>query len=475
MNIKNIFKRYCTKNSTVYRVFYGIGLLFIVLWFCSCNDFTAIDTPVSELNSTAVFEEKNTAYSAMANVFAQMRDNGMLTGKTTGMQKEMGLYADELTWYGNSAQSSANFFNNTLLPTHSTLVSWWNNSYSQIYAANAVIEGTAASTKLLETDKMHLTGEAKFARAFLHFYILQLWGDVPYITGTDYINNSSVKRLPTAAVYARIIEDLESAITLLPEEYTNQTRVIPNSYAAQALLARVYLYAGMWPEAANSASAVLNKTDIYTWVTELNNVFLKESSATIWQYAPRTPARNTDEGTTYIFTAGPPNSVALTNSLVHAFEAGDQRKAEWMRSISKNGNTWYHAYKYKKTGSNTPQAEFSIVLRLAEMYLIRAEARARQGELTNAKDDLNVIRNTAGLGNTTAVTKDEILDAILHERQVELFSEFGHRFFDLRRFGALDGTLSGIKADWNTTDNLLPLPQTELNLNPNIEPQNPGY
>ncbi|SEB00757.1 SusD family protein [Flavobacterium gillisiae] len=475
MIINNFLIRYCTENARVYRILSALALLFIVFWLNSCSDFTEIDTPVSQLNTAAVFEEKNTAYSAMANVFAQMRDNGMLTGKTTGIQKEMGLYADELTWYGNSAQSSANFFTNTLIPTHPTLATWWNNSYSQIYAANAVIEGVAASTKLLQADKEQLTGEAKFARAFLHFYVLQLWGNVPYITGTDYTYNSMVKRLPTAEVYAKIIEDLESAIKLLPEEYISQTRVRPNSYVAQALLARVYLYAGMWPEAANSASAVLNKTDIYTWVTELNAVFLKGSSATIWQYAPRTPTRNTDEGTTYIFNGGPPNSVALTNSLVNAFEANDQRKAKWIRSISKGSITWYHAYKYKKTGSNSPQVEFSIVLRLAEMYLIRSEARARQGELSNAKDDLNLIRNTAGLGNTSAVTQDEILAAILHERQVELFSEFGHRFFDLRRFDALDRTLSGVKADWNNTDNLLPLPQTELNLNPNIGPQNPGY
>ncbi|MDP3680034.1 MAG: RagB/SusD family nutrient uptake outer membrane protein [Flavobacterium sp.] len=475
MNTNNFFNPYFTENTRVYRVLSGIAILFIMLWFNSCDDFTESDTPVSELDTAAVFEEKNIAYSAMTNVFAQMRDNGMLTGKTTGIQKEMGLYVDELTWYGNSAQSAANFFTNTLIPTHPTLATWWNNSYSQIYAANAVIEGVAGSIKLLQTDKEQLTGEAKFARAFVHFYILQLWGDVPYVTGTDYTFNSTLKRLPTAEVYAKIIEDLESAIILLPEEYTNPTRVRPNSYVAQALLARVYLYAGMWSEAANSASAVLNKTDTYTWVTELNNVFLKGSTVTIWQYAPRTPTRNTDEGTTFIFNAGPPNSVALTNSLVNTFEAGDQRKVKWIRSISKGSSTWYHAYKYKKTGSNTPQLEFSIVLRLAEMYLIRAEARARQGELTNAKDDLNVIRNTAGLGNTIAVTQDEILNAILHERQVELFSEFGHRFFDLRRFDALDQALSGVKANWNNTDNLLPLPQNELNLNPNIGPQNPGY
>jgi hypothetical protein len=475
MNSNSFLKRYGIKMVCFVRILAVVALLFIAILVDGCDAFTESDVPVSELNTAAVFEEKNTAYSAMANVFAQMRDNGMLTGKTTGMQKEIGLYSDELIWYGNSTQGSANFFYNTLSPTHLSLATWWNNSYSQIYAANAVIEGVAGSKNLLQADKDELTGEAKFARAFVHFYVLQLWGDVPYITGTDYTYNSTVKRLPIAAVYARIIEDLESAITLLPKEYVNSTRVIPNSYAAQALLARVYLYAGMWAEAANAASVVLNKADTYVWVSDLNSVFLKGSTATIWQYAPRSATRNTDEGTTYIFNAGPPNSVALTNSLINSFEAGDQRKSKWIRLITKGSSNWYHAYKYKKTGSNTPQVEFSIVLRLAEMYLIRSEARARQGELSNAKDDLNVIRNTAGLGNTTAVTQDEILDAILHERQVELFSEFGHRFFDLKRFNALDSALSNVKADWNSTDALFPLPQTELNLNPNIGPQNPGY
>ncbi|GAA6765739.1 hypothetical protein AAFH68_16770 [Flavobacterium sp. CGRL1] len=115
------------------------------------------------------------------------------------------------------------------------------------------------------------------------------------------------------------------------------------------------------------------------------------------------------------------------------------------------------------------------MIRLAEMYLIRAEARARQGELSNSKEDLDKIRNTAGLSNTTAAAQEEILDAILRERRVEFFSEFGHRFLDLKRFGALDKALSSKKASWQTTDRLLPLPQRELNLNPNLEPQNTGY
>ena len=114
-------------------------------------------------------------------------------------------------------------------------------------------------------------------------------------------------------------------------------------------------------------------------------------------------------------------------------------------------------------------------MRLSEQYLIRAEARAQQGDFIGAKDDLNTIRHLAGLGDTTASTQQELLTAILQERRVEFFTEGGHRFFDLKRTYELDSALSALKPGWNSTDALLPFPESELLLNPNLNPQNPGY
>lgn len=473
MNSKTFFKIHHKDNS--WDLIHLFICITILIMLNSCDSFTETDMPTAELNAGAVFEEINTANAAMTNVFGKIRDNGMLTGKQTGISLELGLYSDELTWYGNSANSLANFFTNTLIPTHSTLPTWWNNCYSQIYAANAVIEGVTVSKKLQQQDKDRLIGEAKFARAYIYFYVCQLWGDVPYVTGTDYKFNSTVTRLPLDDVYSKIIEDLKDASILLPQEYTDPNRTLPNSYAAKALLSRVYLYHADWTNAITNATIVINKTETYPWIKELNQVFLKESTTTIWQYAPRSATRNTDDGTSFIFNSGPPLAVALSNDFINAFESGDQRKLKWTRSIKKGTNTWYHAYKYKKTASNTPQTEFTIVLRLAEMYLIRAEARAHLGELDGAKEDLNKIRNTAGLENTNATTQDEILEAILRERRVEFFTEFGHRFMDLKRLGALDKELTNKKASWQSTDRLLPIPQRELNLNPNLKPQNTGY
>lgn len=451
-----------------------LALISIAPVIKSCDDFTETPMPITELNAMAVFEDLSTANAARANLYAQIRDNGMLTGKTTGMSKEMGLYGDELTWFGSSTQSSALFFNNTLMATNSSVENWWNNCYSQIYAANALMEGLERSEKLKASDKKVLIGHAKFARALVHLYLVQLYGAVPYIASTDYNVNKTIQRMPEAEVYDKIIEDLEAAIVMLPADYNNATRSLANSFAAQALLSRAYLYAGKWAEASNSASAVLNNTSLYVWETELNNVFLKGSTTTIWQYAARTPTRNTDDGSTFIFNAAPPTAVALTSQQMAAFELGDQRKIKWTRARVKEDLTFYHAYKYKKIGGETPQTECTVVLRMGEQYLIRAEARARQGELISAKEDLNKIRNRAGLANTTAATATELLQAILHERQVELFTEFGHRFIDLKRFGALDTALA-YKGDWNSTEQYLPLPQTELNLNPNLGSQNAGY
>jgi hypothetical protein len=94
---------------------------------------------------------------------------------------------------------------------------------------------------------------------------------------------------------------------------------------------------------------------------------------------------------------------------------------------------------------------------------------------SSAAADLNVIRNRAGLPNTTASTQEELILAIEHERRMELFAEWGHRFFDLKRNGRLDEVLGRIKPNWSSTDAVLPLPQSELLINQNLAPQNPGY
>ncbi|WP_284653487.1 RagB/SusD family nutrient uptake outer membrane protein [Flavobacterium terrisoli] len=441
----------------------------------SCDNFVDVDEPNSQLTSDAVFESNTTATAAMKNIYAKMRDAGLLTGKPLGLTNLLGQYSDELVCYETGAYTAEPFYNNGLTATNGYVLELWTTTYNQIYAANAVIKGVTNSTALTTAQKNQLIGEALFVRALLHSYLVGVYGGCPYITTTDYQQNSTVNRLSITAVYEKCIIDLEEASTLLPESYVSYERIRPNQFAAMALLARLYLYTEQWAEASNAASAVLNQTGVYVWEADLDKVFLKDCSSTIWQFSAGGGYANAQEGALFIFTAGPPPSVALSPNLYNSFEVGDQRRTHWINSITDGTTTWYHAYKYKQDNGSSATSEYSVMLRLVEQYLIRAEARARQGDLIGAKEDLNFIRNNAGLGNTTAVTGSEIVDAVLHERRFELFTETGFRFFDLQRTGKLDATLSTVKPGWNSTDQYWPVPQSELLINPNLAPQNAGY
>ena len=447
-------------------------LLALCLTMGGCDSFVEVDLPASQLTAKTVFEDAGTAKAAMAGLYAKMRDGGILTGNSSGASCSLGLYADEFDYY--YPYSANNFYTNSLFPGDNGVNDIWSKSYNQIYCANAVLEGLGDSAAIGAADKKQLEGEALFIRALLHFYLVNLYGDIPYITTTDYTLNSKVSRMPANTIYSLIVMDLNKATELLSEDYVSPERIIPNRSTANALLARVYLYMGLYPEASNAASAVIN-SPLYVWETNLDKIFLKESSSTIWQFMPNTADSNTIEGNLYIFTSGPPPVVGLKPDFVNAFEAGDQRKTHWTTEVTDGTTTWYHASKYKQASTTPSSVEYSIVFRLAEQYLIRAEARAHQGELIGAKEDLNLIRTTAGLSNTTAVTAEEIINDILKQRRFELFTEFGQRFLDLKRSGKLDEELAASKAGWNTTDELWPLPALELNSNPNLNPQNPGY
>lgn len=468
-NNNNIENSKHKKNTWRFVVVLICFLVVIISMYC-CDDFVEVELPNSQLTADAVFEDQATANAAMTEIYAKIRAYGVLTGSTFGLGLQLGIYADELDFYGNESLNL--FYNNSLIASNPDIKSLWDTSYNQIYAANAVIEGVENSVNLSITERAQLKGEALFVRTLIHFYLANVFGDIPYITTTNYELNRKVVRIDVNEVYELIKQDLEQAIQILPDDYLSFNRTRPNKYAAHALLARVNLYAGLWEEALNEASIIINNTQLYVY-EDLSSMFLKESKSTIWQIDPGYEGGNASESSTYNFTSGPPSLVALTTNFMDAFSINDQRKALWTNSITDGTTTWVHPFKYKYyTGASV---EYSIIFRLSEMYLIRAEARAQSGDLSGAKEDLNSIRIKAGLENTDAITKDEILNAILKERRLELFTEFGHRFFDLKRFNKIQSVLSEVKSGWDASDILFPIPETELNLNPNLLPQNPGY
>jgi starch-binding outer membrane protein, SusD/RagB family len=460
------------------RKFLYCVLALAVFTSMGCKKFVEVEPPKSQLLGELVFEEQSTAVAALSGIYTQLRsdNNGIMAGGPMGMPIYMAQYTDEMVNHSNRNQNyGENFYKCIIYPDSEDIYSLWSTTYNEIYTVNSIISGLNKSNKLTEDQKAQVKGEAIFIRAMLHFYLVNLFGDIPYITSPDYLSNKSLSRMPTATVYEHILEDLQASEALVGEDYPSAERVRPNKYVVRALMARVYLYKQDWANAEAMATSVIGNPT-YQWVDDLNKEFLKQSTATIWAFKPNSEGVNTEEGFMFIERYNPiPNGRSITTFLLNAFETGDKRRTNWIDSFSEAGNTWYFPFKYKQRNNSGTSKEYSVIFRLAEQYLIRAEARAQQENISGAQSDLDKIRTRAGLPGTMASTKQQLLDAILHERQVELFTEFGHRFFDLKRMGKSNEILSVIKPNWKPGNNLLPIPEKELLVNPNLNPQNPGY
>jgi len=450
-------------------------LFMVISLMCGgCSDFVEVDPPKNNLVSETVFKDPATVESALANLYYGMREQGMTSG-SFGLTTALGIYADELDYYGFNADQMQ-LYNHNVIADNNLLLVWWEQAYSLIYAANDIIRGVESSKDLNIEGKKTFQGQALFVRAYLHSLLVSLFGDVPYITNTDYLTNNKVSRLAEEEVYVRIIEDLTEAMALLESIGSiSEERVWPDSDAVKALLARMYLYTENWEMAAATSTELI--TD-FPLEAELNHVFLKDSPETIWQLrADDDFPKNTREAGQLIIQTVPGQTYALTDEFLASFEVGDLRSDHWIGSATdaENGTTLYFAHKYKAGINETESLEYSILFRSAEQYLIRAESRAYLGNLVGAQNDLNAIRNRAGLSNTMANTMEGVLKAILQERKIELFTEQGHRWFDLKRTGNAGNELNGIKPNWQENHVLLPVPEDELEINPNMLPQNPGY
>ena len=461
-------------NKLIQRSLLLTVLFLFSLIMVNCEDFLEPGTPSGQIGQDEVFNEPNTATAAVTSLYGKLRDESFLTGNLSGATITMGLYADELDYYFFPGFSIEAFYYHQVIPSNGSVKSIWDEAYNIVFAANTSLEGIAASNALEPELKNQLRGEALFVRALCHFYLTNFYGEIPYVISTDYKVNSKVGKLPKSQVYDAIVTDLMEAKSLLGNEYLTPDRVRPNAIVVSALLAKIYLYQGAWILAENQSSQVLENPSLQ-FESDINGVFLLESPSTIWQLASQNEGDNTLEASNLIFDAGPPPLVALNPELVNAFEAGDLRRNAWVGEVTDGVDTWYFANKYKQQYNTGVSLEFSKIFRLAEQYLIRAEARAMLGNISGAQADINIVRNRAGLADTSANTAEELKAAILQERRVELFSELGNRWFDLARTGTAADVLSSIKSGWRATDLLLPIPEAELLANPNLNPQNPGY
>lgn len=498
------YSKICFLNNIIFAI-YPLGIIFIIcfVFFISlsaCNKLVDIDPPSATINNENVYSDNKIAISVLTGIYADLVSS--FTGSTLyGISFRTGLSSDELTLFGDVTDATnLAYYKNKLASNINSNAAFggdiWTKFYSVIFTCNAAIEGISKSPTLTASVKQQLLGEALFIRAFSYFYLVNLYGDAPLIISTDPKIATLLPRTNIDNVYKQIVKDLKESQGLLSVKYLNKDllpypeaaseRIRPTKWAATALLARVYLYTRDYVNSEIEASKVISETSLYDTLP-LNKVFLKNNKEAIWQLQPVENGRNNEDAYVFVLPESGPNAtvnpVYLSNSLIAAFESGDKRAiaGNWVnfRAVPQTGQTYYYAFKYKATvGSLT---EYPVVLRLAEQYLIRAEARAQLNRLSasnGAVVDLNVIRSRAGLMPIAVSTKEKMLEDIFRERRVEFFLEWGHRWLDLKRGENINLIMKAAaiekETQWEPYQQLYPLPFKDIQYSPVLK-QNNGY
>lgn len=441
------------------------------LLLSSCEKFVDLGAPPTQVIAGDAFATDASANSAIRGLYTSALSIN-LSGTSTFYP---GVAADDLQ-YNATDPNTSEFASNSLLNTNGNVANFWSNCYQLIKNTNNAISGLEASTTLTSTVKDQLLGEAKFFRAYAYFYLVNLFGDVPLQLRDDLhaFEDATLPRTPAQQVYDQIIADLKDAESKMAITYdaTASPRGRANKAAASALLARVYLYQKDYQNAESYATKLLQSAD-YGMPTPDKN-FINSSNEVILQLGNQ--AGVTTFGSNYITTATVTPGYTLPDAVYNSFETTptvDLRRTNWTSSKTVSDKVYYAITKYKV--SSGAGSEYHVMLRLAEQYLIRAEARANLGKLAEARTDVDAVRNRAGLaGLHINLTQAQLLLAIETERLHEYFGEYGHRWLDLKRTNRATTVLTPKKPNWQSTDVLFPIPQAQILINNKLT-QNPGY
>lgn len=435
---------------------------------------------------------------ALTGAYARFRQSGYFSTNNNGpgsYSQMPDAMADNFVETGESLANYTVLTDWFYAADNSLIDQTWLATYSVVNQANVVLNNIDALATEDPQRVNSIKGQALAIRGFVHFDILRYWGvafernsgelGIPYVTTTDYEELPS--RLTVKETYDRIFADLEQAEELLQDVNAPINTAASKSRidltAVRGILARVNLYAGNYTEAERYASLVIDAVPLAS----------RETFPTIWTDASNAEvlwsiAFNAGEGSpaqNLYFASGNRNSYAPSSEVVEAYsENTDVRYPTYFREIAFRGTPRLVFSKYIGRGTARDNLVNFKVLRVAEMYLIRAEARARAGSnAAGASQDLNTLR-AARISNYVPVvlTGQPLLNAIELERRKELIGE-GHRWFDLKRT-----TRNLVRVDCSAPDEasctlppdarewVWPIPQSEIIANPNLAgQQSPNY
>lgn len=442
------------------KVKYILPIL-LIFTVTSCKKFLEVD-PRDSISDEATIIDLASAKTAINGVY-----NGARSYYDVSFQSIAYLSGGDIQWTGSQSQIQE-FINHRVNAENSTLSTVWRGIYVSINRANHVITKVPGVTDPLLTTalKNQYTGEAYFIRALNYFDLVRVWGGVPLITTPTLSasGNRGIPRSTATETYAQVLSDLEAAELLLPET-TDRFRATRKT--VWALKARFYLYQKNWAKAEEYASKLIGDSN-YALLKPFNSFYspdnAKGTRESVFEFFHSTNETNAHGVQWLPQERGGTRQWAPNTALVASLNDPLQGGTRSTLVALDNQNRWYATLYYR-----SPATDPTYVLRIAELYLIRAEARAEQDNLGGAAEDLNKVRDRAGLGVSAATTEEGLLEAIAAERRLEFPFE-AQRWFDLVRTGKATTVL-------NFTDEtklLLPIPVSELQLD-GVLVQNPGY
>jgi hypothetical protein len=356
------------------------------------------------------------------------------------------------------------------IPAENSIVEgMWSGAYNGINCVNNILVKLPGISDITQAESDQYEGEALFIRALLHYYLVTYFGGVPIQTQpTLDLSKIDIARNTAEEVYTQVITDLTTAKAKLS---TSKVRGRADSYAASALLAKVCLskfhLLGDQPSAGLAITEATRVIDDggYLLATDYGSIFNPATNSPESIFEVVFDAQNFTRLAQYFYSRDLSGryEVAPEAELIQSYEPADTNR---LKASVAYYDTQPYGYKYKDVSGGTDHV---YVFRLAEMYLIRAEALAySNGDIAGIQADINTIRNRAGLANTTAATIPELKQAIDYECRHEFAFE-GHRWPDLVRTKRATVVL-GIDEKYT----LFPIPLSEMQTN-NLMKQNDGY
>jgi len=443
-----------------------LSLAILLLTSISCGDLLNPE-PVDLITNDQVLKDANSARVVLSDAYRNLA----LLGAPKIVAGD--LTADNLIHNGTFTQYRE-ISSKDMSASNGSADALWSVIYSMTYVVNFLYEGLPA-LNLPENVYNEITGTASFLRGYAYFTGAYTYGGLPIVTSTDVATNRSISRSTLQETLDFAEQDLLYALDKLPEEGFNSGEV--TNGAVKALLAKFYLYKKDWQKAESYATDVIegNGTKAYALEEQFVNAledFSSESILEIVYSANDNPGTSTDFSINNLFVGR--REIIPSSEMVVALQNDGGDRMAVIEFDGKNARGADNGWTVVRYGpfTNIP------VLRLAEIYLIRAEARAQQDKVSgqnSAESDVNIIRQRAGVSLIQGTSKNQMFSLIENERRLELCFE-GNRWYDLVRTGRDSDVMSDFTSNWTDKDRLWPIPLSDVTNNPALKnAQNPGY